>query len=400
MDTAIRQPPTRNQTAEDIVRAAEDFVPVLRALAVKTDEDRRITDDIYRQMEDAGFFHILKPKKYGGLELSEEVHAKVTMTLAQGCASTAWVFSILDADNSLFLCFSEEVQDEVWGTDSYATLAGYTGFNPKAKVEAVEGGYRVSGSWAFCSGSDFSSWLVFVVPIGDAGEPHVIIVPNEKAMTVDDWFPTGMRGTGSRTKVLDEVFIPERHVLSFPALQEGWAASRELHPSFDMLHTTFPSYGKFEFAGVAVGAAIAAVEHFAQTAASSTRVAHALGGNYNLADQDYAASEFAQASGDVLLAQYMVERQSRDISERTRLRIPSSELDLATWNRNYSLVTRTAVRAVNQIAALIGAKTGNPAHPVSRAKRDIEMLAHHVTLNWRQASVQYLAATTKAAAED
>lgn len=395
MDNDKRQPPTRNRTAEDIVRAAEDFVPVLRALAVKTDQERRISDDIYRQMEDEGFFHILKPKKYGGLELSEEVHAQVTMTLAQGCASTAWVFSILDADNSLFLCYPEEVQDEIWGADSYATLAGYTGFNPKAKVEPVDGGYRVSGSWAFCSGSDFSTWLVFVIPIGAQGEPHVIIVPNEKSTTVDDWFPTGMRGTGSRTKVLDDVFIPERHVLSFPALQQGWAASRELHPSFDMLHTTFPSYGKFEFAGVAVGAAIAAVEHFAETATSSTRVAHALGGDYKLTDQDYAASEFAQASGDVLMAKYMVERQSHDVSERTRNRVPSTELDLATWNRNYSLVTRTARRAVDQIASLIGAKTGNPAHPVSLAKRDIDMLSHHVTLNWRQASVQYLAAATQ-----
>lgn len=394
-----RQPPTRNQTAEEIIRAAEAMVPKLRERAVETDRERRIADEIYREMEDNGFFHILKPKKYGGLELGEDVHASVAMTLAQGCASTAWVFSILDGDNGLFLCYPEEVQDEVWGEDSYATLAGYTGYNPKARVEAVDGGYRVSGSWAFCSGSDFSAWLVFVIPIGEQGEPHVIIVPNDKASTVDDWFPTGMRGTGSRTKVLEDVFIPERHVLTFEQLQAGWVASRDLHPSYDMLHTTFPSYGKFEFAGVAVGAAIAAVEHFAATAGSSTRVAHALGGEYRLADQDYAASEFAQASGDVLMAQYMLERQSRDVTERARARIPSSELDLATWNRNYSLVTRTSKRAVDQIAMLVGAKTGNPAHPISRAKRDIEFLAHHVTLNWRQAAVQHFAAATAAPQE-
>lgn len=392
-----RQPPTRNRTAEEIIRAAEEMVPLLRERAVETDRERRISDDVYRQMEDNGFFHILKPKKYGGLELSEAAHAQVTMTLAQGCASTAWVFSILSGDNGLFLCYPEDVQDEVWGTDSYATLAGYTGYNPRAKVETVDGGYRVSGSWAYCSGSDFSSWLIFVIPIGEHGEPHVIIVPNEKSTTVDDWFPTGMRGTGSRTKVLEDVFIPERHVLTFPELQAGWVASRELHPTYDGLHSTFPSYGKFEFAGVAVGAAIGAVEHFAATAGSSTRVAHALGGEYSLTDQDYAATEFAQAAGDVQMAQYMVDRQSQDISERSRNRIPSSELDLATWNRNYALVMRTSVRAVNQIASLIGAKTGNPAHPVSRAKRDIEMMAHHVTLNWRQAAVQYLAATTKPA---
>jgi hypothetical protein len=36
-----------------------------------------------------------------------------------------------------------------------------------------------------------------------------------------------------------------------------------------------------------------------------------------------------------------------------------------------------------------------PEHPVSLAKRDIEVVSHHVTLNWRQSAVRYLAAVTE-----
>ena len=392
-----RQPPTENRTAEDVIRAAEALVPLLRERAAETDRERRVSDEIYRRMEAAGFFHILKPKRYGGLELSEAVHARVTMTLAQGCASTAWVFSILNSDNSLILGLSPEVQDEIWGVDSYATLAGNTNLNPKARVEPVDGGIRLSGSWGFCSGSDFSTWLVFVVPMGEHGEPHWVLVPKASATTVDDWHPTGMRGTGSRTMVLDDVVVPARHVVSLTRLMEGYVAARERYPSFDLLWAPLPSYGKFEFAGVAVGAAIGAAEHFAEHAASSTRVAHALGGSYALAEQDYVATEFAEASGDVLMARTLVERQSDEVTARVTAREPITELDLATWDRNYALVTRTALRAVRQIASLVGAKTGNPAHPVSIAQRDIEMLSHHVTLNWRQAAVRYLAAATRTA---
>ena len=50
---------------------------------------------------------------------------------------------------------------------------------------------------------------------------------------------------------------------------------------------------------------------------------------------------------------------------------------------------------MQRIYSLVGAKAGNPEHPVSLAKRDVEMVSHHVTLNWRQSAVQYLAAATQ-----
>src|ERR1700751_3790691 len=84
-----RPAPDPSLTAQDVLQAAEDLVPLLRDRAVAADRDRRIEADTYRRLGDAGFFHILKPKKYGGLELSEHEHAKAVMTLARGCASTA-----------------------------------------------------------------------------------------------------------------------------------------------------------------------------------------------------------------------------------------------------------------------------------------------------------------------
>ena len=59
--------------------------------------------------------------------------------------------------------------------------------------------------------------------------------------------------------------------------------------------------------------------------------------------------------------------------------------------RDNALVTRTALRSVSRIFSLVGAKAGFAEHPVSRAKRDVEMVSHHVTLNWRQNAVHYMA---------
>src|ERR1700728_3238540 len=190
-----RPAPDPALTAEDVLKAAEDLAPLLRERAVAADRERRVEPDTFRRLGDAGFFHILKPKRYGGLELSEHEHAKVAMTLARGCASTAWVFSILSSDNMAILAYPEQVQEEIWGTDTYATLAGNTNLNPRATAVRVTGGYRLTGQWGFCSGSDFSEWLIFNAPAGEAGEGHMFLVPRPDTTTIDDWFPTGMRGT-------------------------------------------------------------------------------------------------------------------------------------------------------------------------------------------------------------
>ncbi|MCR2810559.1 MULTISPECIES: acyl-CoA dehydrogenase family protein [unclassified Microbacterium] len=389
--TGVRPAPPTTLTPDDLLIAAEGMIPMLRDRAAEVDSERRIHQDTYRRLGDAGFFHVLKPKKYGGLELSEHEHARIAMTLARGCASTAWIFSILSSDNMAIVAYPEEVQDEIWGTDTYATLAGNTNLNPKATATRVPGGYRLTGQWGFCSGSDFSEWLIFNAPVGDDGEGHMFIVPREETVTIDDWFPTGMRGTGSRSMAVEDVFVPEHRVQATKDTVRKLKERRSLHPTFETMWATWPSNGRFPFASCAVGAAWGAAEHFAETAGTSTRVASALGGTVRLADQDYVASEFAQAQGDIEMARLLVERRSLEASERARQRVESAESDVAREMRDNALVTRTSLRAVQQIFSLVGARAGNAAHPVSRAKRDIEMISHHVTLNWRQAAVRFLA---------
>jgi alkylation response protein AidB-like acyl-CoA dehydrogenase len=390
--TDLPAAPDPGTTADDVLAAAERLVPVLRERAAETDRERRIAPETFRLLQEAGLFHLLKPKEYGGLELSEHDHARVTTTLARGCASTAWVFSILSSDNIAIVAFPQQTQDEIWGANSFATLAGNTNLNLKARAERVSGGYRLTGRWGFCSGSDFSEWLVFNAPAGDDGVGHMFLVPRADTVSIDDWHPTGLRGTGSRTMAVEDVFVPDHRVQSTADTVDKIAERRELHPTFDTMYAPWPSPGKFPFAAVAVGAALGAAEHFAGTVASSTRVANALGGAVRLVDQDYVATEFAEASGEAEMARLMVEAGSAEAAERARRHQVPTPQELARGLRDNALVTRAALRSVSRVYSLIGAKAGFPDHPVSRAKRDVEMVSHHVTLNWRQNALQFMAA--------
>lgn len=391
-DRAAESVSDSSTASAEIVTAARKLLPLFRESAVQVDRDRLIPRENYDAMRDARLFDILKPKKYGGLELSVHEHAMVTLEMAEACASTAWVYSILAGDNMIILGYPEETQEEIWGTNRHATLAGSIFLNSGSKARKVDGGYRLTGRWGFNSGSDFSEWLVLTALVDDGTEPFSFLLPKEDTTTVDDWFPTGMRGTGSRTIVAEDVFVPDRRGMS--SLEVFSRDDRKaLHPTFDALNTPSGGYGKFGFSAVAVGAANGAVKHFMQTAATSTRVATALGGQLRVIDQEYVAAEFAQAAGEIQMAVMLIEQSSKRVAEQIRRREKPTRLELAQDFRENAQVTRIAVRTAQTISALLGAKTGFSEHPVSRAKRDAEMIAHHVTLNWRQAAVQYTAAS-------
>lgn len=394
MSTPTISPAPQSKTAtasvDRVLEAAERLIPTLRARAAEADDLRRVSEETYADLVNAGLLDVLKPKEFGGLELDDHAHAMVALTLARGCASTAWIFSILNSDNTAILAFPREAHEEVWGPNRHASLAGNLNLNPKATARAVDGGFVVSGTWGFCSGSDFSEWLVFNAPAGDRGEGHLFLVPQGEATVIDDWFPTGMRGSGSRSMKIEEVFVPGYRALPISGFGSGFSASRELYPTFDALYGDWPPHGRFPFASVAAGAALGAVEHFAETAATSTRAATSLGGRLSLVDQDYVATEFMDAAGDADTAAMLVAGTSLAASSRARAHRAATEQEIARIQRDNALVARASVRSVNRIFSLIGSRAGSPAHPVSIAKRDIEMISHHVSVNWRQAATRYL----------
>ena len=56
-----RPAPDPNLTTEDLLRSARELVPILRERAAETDRERRVSDEVFRRIQDAGLFHILKP---------------------------------------------------------------------------------------------------------------------------------------------------------------------------------------------------------------------------------------------------------------------------------------------------------------------------------------------------
>jgi alkylation response protein AidB-like acyl-CoA dehydrogenase len=131
-------------------------------------------------------------------------------------------------------------------------------------VQVVPGGYRVTARWDFASGSRQANWLGAHVRIVEAdgtkrlkpnGSPEIrtIVFPAASATMYDVWDVIGLRGTGTDSYSVDDLFIPEKYV----ALRDDPTGLREKGPLYAF--TTFAMFG-LGFAAISVGVARATLD--------------------------------------------------------------------------------------------------------------------------------------------
>ncbi|WP_198654086.1 acyl-CoA dehydrogenase family protein [Nocardia aurea] len=209
-------------TTDDLVARAEALLPLLREQAAKTEEDRRVPDEVIDALTAAGLFQVSVPKRYGGLGTDMRTMLEVSAKLAEGDGSTAWVVTLINVCNWLTSLFPAQAQQEVFA-DPAVKVSGV--LNPSSSARKVEGGWQVSGRWYYNSGSWHATWAVLGVPLtDDSGEvidQALALIPKEDLEIEDVWFVAGMRGTGSNCLVAENVFVPEHRVLSVPSAIEG-----------------------------------------------------------------------------------------------------------------------------------------------------------------------------------
>src|SRR3989442_11597236 len=97
---------------------------------------------------------------------------------------------------------------------------GVLAWGPPAgsRAVAVDGGYRLSGSFNFASGSRHATWLGGQAPIVEAdgtprrrhgvAERRTLLFPATSARIHDLWHLIRLRGTASDSFTLQDVFVP------------------------------------------------------------------------------------------------------------------------------------------------------------------------------------------------
>jgi 3-hydroxy-9,10-secoandrosta-1,3,5(10)-triene-9,17-dione monooxygenase len=197
---------------ETLVERARAMIPALKARSEAAVAARSVPAETVREMQEAGFFRVLQPKRYGGYEHDPQVFFDIQTTLAEGCMSTAWIYGVIGVHPFQLGLFDARAQADVWSKDD-ATLVS-SSYQPVGKIERVEGGYRISGRWGFSSGCDHCQWtfLGSLIPPLEAGGPpemRTFLLPRSDYQIVHDWNVFGLQATGSHGIIVDKAFVPE-----------------------------------------------------------------------------------------------------------------------------------------------------------------------------------------------
>jgi 3-hydroxy-9,10-secoandrosta-1,3,5(10)-triene-9,17-dione monooxygenase len=197
---------------DTLIGRARAMLPALKSRAESATQKRAIPAETIREMQDAGFFRVLQPKRWGGYELDPQVFFEIQMTLAEACMSTAWVYGVVGVHPFQLALFDDRAQQDVWATDDSTLMS--SSYQPVGKVERVAGGFELSGRWGFSSGCDHCNWVLLgsIIPPAEAGAPpdmRTFLLPRKDYKIVYDWDAFGLQATGSHGIVVDQAFIPE-----------------------------------------------------------------------------------------------------------------------------------------------------------------------------------------------
>ncbi|PXW31709.1 3-hydroxy-9,10-secoandrosta-1,3,5(10)-triene-9,17-dione monooxygenase oxygenase subunit [Nocardia sp. 348MFTsu5.1] len=286
----------RSQAGAEVLDKISALLPEIAQRAQEAEDLRQIPDETIASLEDIGFFKLLQPEQWGGYQVDPVTFYEAVRRLGSACGSTGWVAGIIGVHNWHLALFPQQAQEDVWGDDPSVRIS--SSYAPMGMGEVVDGGYKVNGSWAWSSGSGHASWVVLGGPVIKNGKPVDFVsylIPRSDYEIRDVWNVVGLKGTGSNTIDVKDVFVPSHRMLSFRAMSTGGAPGLEKNtaPVYKMpWGTIHPSTISAPIVGMAYGAYEAHVEH------QGKRVRAAYAGE-KAKDDPFAKVRIAEAASDI-----------------------------------------------------------------------------------------------------
>jgi alkylation response protein AidB-like acyl-CoA dehydrogenase len=364
---------------EEAIARARALHDVLRTRLPEGQALRRQPDQNVADILESGLYGVMKPKRYGGSELGTETMIDVTIELASADPSTGWVYMLWAAHMWLQALWGEKALDEMWANPN--SLASSV-VSTVGDVVPVDGGYQWTGRGFFSSGVDHCDWLTASVPIvkdGERVDHRWLLIPREDLEIIDDWNTIGLRGTGSKTVVFNDIFVPEYRTVQASAIVAGEAPGREVN--------THPMYGAASgpnFTGAmsapAIGAARGFLELFRQRLEKKVQVPDQTNSPYLADGLATTMARFAEQVAHVDAARALLILDARDFAC-----LPAKDLSEEQGQRvrrNMTFTAQQARRAVNAIWEECGGGGLSETSPLQQFWRDSNAAAAHHGLTW------------------
>lgn len=327
-------------------------------------------------LHEARLFRALLPRDLNGDETEPATYVRMMELIAREDASTAWCVGQASGCSMAAAYMEPEVAWEIWGGDPRAVLAW--GAGPQGTARVVPGGYMVGGTWGFASGSRHATWIGghcrVIEPdggtrVGRDGKPaeRTMLFRRHLATFQDTWRVMGLRGTGSDTYSVTDLFVPD----GYSVCRDSDEERRRSGTLYCFNTTQLYSSG---FAAVALGIARGALDALCELGRGKTPTATARA----LRDSPVVQSAIAQAEAKLRAARALV------LSTLDEAWDEASRTGTLSVDRRISirLATTYAIHEAKQVTSVAYQEAGATAifesNPFERRFRDAHSVSQQV----------------------
>lgn len=362
---------------DSVVAQIRELGPLLAANSTSAETSRRVSQETIEALKDAGAFRISVPRRYGGLETSMRTMLDVSAAIAEFDGGASWVAALSNHVAWTAALGPRQTHDEIWADGPDTIIAGVLA--PGGHARKVPGGFRLSARWPYASGSLHADWMsggVFVVDDEDQIlEQGTVLIPRADFHVEDTWYVAGMRGSGSNTIVVDDVFVPEHRFMSvLPFITGEYIAD---HPDAPFYRSALGPTFVLAIVGPQLGlgrAALDIVRHKGATKALA----------YTTFDQnrDSVAFQMLLAEAALLIdsAHLHAYRGTDDVERYADQAVFPDVVARARMRADAAVAVRYITEAINTLLNANGAGSFAEVNALQRIWRDSSVAARHAVM--------------------
>ena len=361
---------------EVLVERALAMVPTLLERAALAEELRRIPDETLQDFKDAGFLRMATPTRFGGFGYGLSEIVDVTQPIGLACGASAWMGAFWPAHQFMVGWLSEEAQEEYWANrpDTVSSTAAAVA---AWDSEPVEGGIRVTGSHKFSSGIDHAEWVLAT------STNEFCLIPRSDFEVVDDWYVSGLKGSGSKSFRYENIFIPSHRIVTFEQFATDTFPGKAIYADDPMYQISAPPALVLPNAILTAVTAIAGgvIDHFEKRVLKrrdTITMEPAM-------ERQIVQHRFAESSVEHDLALMLLRRNLKTLSENSH----PSVLERARMRRDATYASQLCVRAVDRLVSSGDSSAVYEGNHVHRLARDVRAGALQVVLLWDEMAIQY-----------
>jgi alkylation response protein AidB-like acyl-CoA dehydrogenase len=205
-------PTSREEKRQALLAAVEGVRETLVAGANEAEANATLPPTTVQALDDAGLFAMKLPAVLGGAEADLVTQLEILEAVSYIDTSAGWCLLIgASAVAGLGAFLADEALAQVFVGRHVPRVAG--AFMPSGQAVPVDGGYRVSGRWAFASGIRHAQWVTATARVvrTSATAPTLrrMVMPVTAVQIHDNWQVMGLQGTGSCDFSATDLFVPE-----------------------------------------------------------------------------------------------------------------------------------------------------------------------------------------------